>query len=89
VFALVLEQLAAFRKKKGHTLRKWYAELDKLKETCAENGLEWPAIQSRVETLRNREVKALLFDGFLEKIKSRSRGADGKIRSQSTLFDFF
>jgi DNA polymerase elongation subunit (family B) len=89
VFALVLEQLAAFRKKKGHTLRKWYAELDKLKETCAENGLEWPAIQSRVETLRNREVKALLFDSFLEKIKSRSRGADGKIRSQSTLFDFF
>jgi DNA polymerase elongation subunit (family B) len=89
VFALVLEQLAAFRKKKGHTLRKWYAELDKLKETCEENGLEWPAIQSRVETLRNREVKALLFDSFLEKIKSRSRGADGKIRSQSTLFDFF
>jgi len=89
VFALVLEQLAAFRKKKGHTLRKWYAELDKLKETCAENGLEWPAIQSRVETLRNREVKALLFDSFLEKIKSRSRGADGKIRSQSTLFDYF
>ena len=84
VFALVLEQLGAFRKKKGHTLRKWKAELDALKAQCEKEGIGQLKTAKRIETLRNREVKALLFDEYLNKMKSKT--ADGQ--SQSTILDF-
>jgi len=61
LFALVLEQMKDFKKKKGHTLRSWKAALSVL-ET------EYPDIEKRKDkedSLRNKEVKALLFDPYL------------------------
>ena len=65
VFALVLEQLSGFKKKKGISLRKWKTELVALKE-------KWPdhvKYLHKLELLRNKEVKALLFDKYIKQTK--------------------
>lgn len=58
VFALVLEDLPGFKKVKGFTLNKWYNELNAVK-------LKYPNNKNKVDALRNKEVKALLFDKYL------------------------
>jgi hypothetical protein len=61
VFALVLEQMKDFRKKKGHTLRSW-------KKTLEDLHAEYPDLEKykdKEDSLRNKEVKALLFDPYL------------------------
>jgi DNA polymerase elongation subunit (family B) len=66
VFALVLEKMSAFKKRKGHTLRVWNDELKKLKE-------EYPdetQYQKKEQMLRNKEVKILLFDEFLRQTEN-------------------
>jgi hypothetical protein len=71
VFALVLEQMKDFRKKKGHTLRMWTKELDALKK-------EYPdpiQYRDKEEALRNKEVKALLFDDYIRKTNNVNKGA--------------
>ena len=62
VFALVLEGMKAFKKKKGYTLHKWHAQLEILKE-------KYPAAQQykqKEDILRNKEVKSLLFDKYIK-----------------------
>ena len=62
VFALVLEQLVDFKKRKGHTLRKWHKELAQLRK-------EFPDMEKqkqKEDALRNKEVKALLFDKYVQ-----------------------
>ena len=62
VFALVLEQLVDFKKRKGHTLRKWHKELAQLRK-------EFPEMEKqkqKEDALRNKEVKALLFDKYVQ-----------------------
>ena len=62
VFALVLEKLVDFKKRKGHTLRKWHKELEQLRKEFPE-----PEKQKQKEdALRNKEVKALLFDKYVQ-----------------------
>jgi DNA polymerase elongation subunit (family B) len=61
LFALVLEQMKDFRQKKGHTLRSWNKALKDLKA-------EYPdpeKYKDKEEALRNKEVKALLFEPYL------------------------
>jgi DNA polymerase elongation subunit (family B) len=61
LFALVLEQMKDFKKKKGHTLRSWKVALSTLEK-------EYPDPEKRKDkedSLRNKEVKALLFDPYL------------------------
>ena len=61
LFALVLEQMKDFKKKKGHTLRSWKAALSALEQ-------EYPdpeKYKEKEDSLRNKEVKALLFDPYL------------------------
>ena len=61
LFALVLEQMKDFRQKKGHTLRSWKVALSNLHT-------EYPdpeKYQDKEDALRNKEVKALLFDPYL------------------------
>ena len=70
LFALVLEQMKDFRKKKGHSLRKWYAELEQLKK-------EYPDMdqqRKKIEAIRNKEVKYLLFDEYLYKADNLKKG---------------
>lgn len=71
VFALVLENMKAFKKKKGHTLRTWNRQLKELKDKC---GGDDEKFAKRVETLRNKEVKELLFQKYLTKIQNKRNG---------------
>jgi len=61
VFALVLEKLVDFKKKKGVTLHRWHKELSDLREKYPEQEVFY----KKVEALRNKEVKALLFNEFI------------------------
>jgi DNA polymerase elongation subunit (family B) len=70
LFALVLEQMKDFKKKKGHSLRKWYAELEQIKK-------EYPELdqqRKKLEAIRNKEVKYLLFDDYLYKADNLKKG---------------
>lgn len=70
LFALVLEEIPEFKKKKGHTLRKW-------KKQIADLRLKYPDDESyaiQKEKLRNKEVKELLFDKYLVLIKNKRDG---------------
>jgi DNA polymerase elongation subunit (family B) len=70
VFALVLEQMNDFKKKKGHTLRTWKKDLEVLYNT-------YPDLDQRKkkeDALRNKEVKALLFDSYLRKFDNLKKG---------------
>ena len=70
LFALVLEQMKDFRKKKGHSLRKWYAELEQLKKDYPEPDQQ----RKKIEAIRNKEVKYLLFDDYLYKADNLKKG---------------
>jgi DNA polymerase elongation subunit (family B) len=67
VFALVLEQLQGFKKKKGITLRKWHHELALLHE-------KYPNDKAKEDALRTKEAKALLFEKHIQIAKARSKG---------------
>lgn len=71
LFALVLEQMKDFKKKKGHTLHKWHKELDDLRHECG--GCE-EKYKDKEEKLRNKEVKALLFDPYLRHTNNMKLG---------------
>ena len=71
VFALVLEQMKDFRKKKGHTLQAWNKELKNLKK----NYPDVEQYKDKEEALRNKEVKALLFDAYIRKTNNTNKGA--------------
>lgn len=78
LFALVLEKMKSFKKAKGVTLRKWYTQLKELKEKYPDEAV----YEVKVDNLRNKEVKALLFDDYLIRIINKSKG-------NSTVEDFF
>ena len=70
VFALVLEQMKDFKKKKGHTLRSWKSALADLKA-------EYPdeeKYKDKEDALRNKEVKALIFDDYLRHTNNMKSG---------------
>ena len=70
LFALVLEEMKDFRKIKGHTLRSWKTALAALKK-------EYPdpeKYKDKEEALRNKEVKALLFDPYLRHTNNVKNG---------------
>jgi len=82
LFALVLEQMKDFRKKKGHTLRTWKKALEALQQ-------EYPdpeKYKEKEDSLRNKEVKALLFDPYLRhttNIKNGNSAITGFFKSQN------
>jgi DNA polymerase elongation subunit (family B) len=70
VFALVLEQMKEFKKKKGITLRSWYTELQTLHK-------EYPdpeQAKKKEIALRNKQVKILLFDAYLHRTDNMKKG---------------
>jgi DNA polymerase elongation subunit (family B) len=72
VFALVLEKLPSFRKKRCDTitLRLWKRELSALRKEYPD-----PEIYKKKEdSLRNREVKAVLFDKYLRQTNNMRLG---------------
>jgi DNA polymerase elongation subunit (family B) len=72
VFALVLEQMKDFQRRKGFTsLRIWKKELETLRK-------KYPDPQKykvKEEALRNKEVKVLLFDEYIRKTNNANKGA--------------
>ena len=68
VFALVLENMSGFKKKYGYTLRRWKKQLAELKKKHPDK------YNKKLESMKNKEVKALLFDDFLIKIKNKRNG---------------
>ena len=71
LFALVLEQMKDFKKKKGlYSLRKWHLELDKLKKDYPDPSEH----RKKLEALRNKEVKHLIFDEYLYKADNLKKG---------------
>ena len=70
LFALVLEQMKDFKKKKGHTLHKWLKELEALKEAYPDE----EKYKDKEDALRNKEVKALLFDPYLRCTNNMKNG---------------
>lgn len=78
LFALVLEQMKSFKKLKGVTLRRWYSQLNELKKKYPDEEV----YESKVDVLRNKEVKALLFDDYLIRIINKSK-------KNATIEDFF
>jgi DNA polymerase elongation subunit (family B) len=71
VFALVLEDMKDFRKAKGFTLRSWISKLEALKVEC---GSDKEKYKKKEDALRNKEVKALLFDAYLRKTNNVRNG---------------
>ena len=69
VFALVLEKMKDFKKKKGHTLRTWKLELAALTEKYMN---DQDQLRKKIEALRNKEVKSLIFDKFLKEIENKN-----------------
>ena len=70
VFALVLENLKSFKKKQGETLRRWKKQLADLRIKYPDD-IEY---KKKVDVLRNKEVKALLFDSYLRKTDNMKKG---------------
>jgi len=70
LFALVLEQMKDFKKKKGHTLRSWKKALEDLHSDYPEP----EKYKDKEDALRNKEVKALLFDPYLRHTNNMKNG---------------
>lgn len=68
VFALVLENMSGFKKKYGYTLRRWKTQVNNIKKKYPDK------YEKKLESLKNKEVKALLFDDFLITIKNKRNG---------------
>jgi hypothetical protein len=65
LFALVLDDMKEFRDKYGSTLHKWHKELEKLKE-------RWPEdekYRKKLDELRAKKIKEIIFDEYLERLK--------------------
>ena len=74
VFALVLERLPAFDRAKRGGIRAWEKELRSLRESQPDEEKR----RKKEESMRNKEVKSLLFDDYL-KTAERSRTGDQSI----------
>jgi len=73
LFGLVLEQMKDFKKKKGSTLHRWYKELQDLRVQYPNDA----QYRKKEEALRNKEVKALLFDSYLRQMDNIKAGNAG------------
>ena len=65
LYALNLENMSEFKKKRGVTLQSWFNEIDKLKA-------KWPEpekYEKKLEELKCKEVKSLFFDSYLKECK--------------------
>ena len=71
LFALVLEQMKEFKKNKGQKMHKWHRQLNDLRKECQGDDEKF---KEKEEKLRNKEVKALLFDPYLRHTNNMKQG---------------
>ena len=65
LFALVLEQIKEFRDIYGFTCHKWKNQIKKLEEKWEEK----EKLYKKIEELRCKEIKKLIFDEYLNRLK--------------------
>ena len=65
IYALNLENMSEFKKKRGVTLQSWYNEIDKLQSKWQEP----EKYEKKLEELKCKEIKSLLFDSYLKECK--------------------
>ena len=63
LFALELENIIDFKKRRGVTLQSWYKEVDKLREKWKDP----EKFVKKLEELKMKEIKILIFDDYLKK----------------------
>ena len=63
LFALELENIIDFKKRRGATLQSWYKEVDKLREKWKDP----EKFAKKLEELKMKEIKILIFDDYLKK----------------------
>ena len=68
IFALVLEEIWK-RSNKLNKLKKFHQEVESLRKTTEEEKFE-----DKLDKLKNKEVKALLFDAYLRKTTNDKEG---------------
>ena len=68
LFGLVIEEIPQF-KKRLLTLKKYKKEVEELKKN---NSIE--DFDKKVETLRNKKVKEILFDKYINEIEKTEKG---------------
>lgn len=71
VFALVLEKIWELQGKKLTTLQKYKREVETLKK---KHGNDTEKLREKVDDLRNKEVKTLLFDKYLRETNNEKQG---------------
>ena len=62
LYALVLEDMVDFKKKRGIGMESWYEDIEKLRK-------KWPdedKFQKKYEEFRNKEVKSIIFDEYIK-----------------------
>ncbi len=69
LFALVLERIWIMQKKEHSTLRTFHKEVETLKRTVDED-----KFSDKLEQLRNKKVKAMLFDDYLRETNNEKEG---------------
>ena len=65
LFALVLEQIKEFREIYGYTCNKWKLQIKKLEDKWDEK----EKLNKKIEELRCKEIKKLIFDDYLNRLK--------------------
>jgi DNA polymerase elongation subunit (family B) len=65
LYALDLENMSEFKKKRGLTLQSWHNELAKLREKWTDP----EKYEKKLEELKCKEIKSLLFDKYLKDCK--------------------
>ena len=65
LYALDLENMSEFKKKRGVTLQSWHNELAKLREKWSDP----EKYEKKLEELKCKEIKSLLFDKYLKDCK--------------------
>jgi DNA polymerase elongation subunit (family B) len=73
VFALVLEKIWEIQGKKLTKLSKYKKEVETLKKKY-NNPEDYEKLQGKIDDLRNKEVKTLLFDSYLRETNNEKQG---------------
>ena len=68
LFGLVIEEIPQF-KKRLLTLKKYKKEVEELKKNNSSEDFD-----KKVETLRNKKVKEILFDKYINEIEKTEKG---------------
>ena len=71
VFALVLEKIWDLQKKTNLKYKKYKKEVETIKNKYSDNNEK---CQDKIDDLRNKEIKVLLFDKYLRETNNEKQG---------------